>query len=363
MNKLVVSKGKSILDCGDAILDQFRKDFLDPTLGIGELAQKYNRASSTIYNWGNIELGLHRPKLKVDNRTTYRDLLASVSKMALAIPEVKVPYTPASYADNASLIAKISDAHFGRLTNSFNRDIAIKRIARLGKEIDTLAIGSQYYAKTLEVFFEGDLVLGERIGIQVNVEEIERLIMSQIFELSVPYLSQFLLDRLQSFETINVHGVRGNHGDLGKFQSKSANWDTFVYKIIEQRLINQPRIKFDIEVQNFYKYARVQDLDFLIVHGDQFKASNGIPYNNIISKTMRWQSSMPRHFDVLSFAHFHSASKFMIGNVRAYGNGTILSDDEWVREVLGLSGTTSQVALVVSGKDIILEREINLSEC
>lgn len=349
----------------DKQVDEFMRDFTDPRMSIYDLTRKWQRPSGTIYRWGNIDLGLHRPSLKVDGRTIERDVLASISKGVNAIPVVKIPYPNiARLGQRASLILKLSDPHFGRKTSSFNSEVGIKRLAYLGSEVRRYArnLPPDYYCPNLVAFFEGDFVLGERIGYQVNVEEIEHLIYEQVFELAVPYVSQLLIDLEDTFETIDVYTVKGNHGELGRFQSQSANWDTFVYKIIEQRLANYERINFNIAVKTFYNYADVEDTTFLIVHGDQFKVGGGKPFAGVIDKVMKWKGSMPKKFTHVSAGHFHSKMSFLASDIPVYFNGTFLSDDDWVREVLGLKGSCSQTLLLVVGDKVVDEREIFLEE-
>lgn len=363
ITRFVIPKGKAILDCPPEVVDAFKSDFQDPTLSIYDLTQKWQRPSGTIYRYGTTDLGLHRPKLKVDNRTTYRDLLASISKMCSSIERVNLVYPKVStIATPASMALEFSDLHGGRKTATFNSNVLVERLARLGVEVDKFAreMSSDYAINELVILALGDWALGERLGYQVNVEEVERFIYEQIFELIVPYTSEWLLDRLKTFPTIRFFGVRGNHGELGRFQSTSANWDSFIYKVIEQRLINQERIKFDIAIREFYKLAKIQDASFLCVHGEQFATKQGSPETSVTSKVLRWRASMPFTFTHVAYGHVHSRRVYQVGDIMCYGNGTFLSDDEWVREELGLAGSCSQTALVVSGKNVIREAEVQL---
>ncbi|GAG46880.1 unnamed protein product, partial [marine sediment metagenome] len=108
----------------------------------------------------------------------------------------------------------------------------------------------------------------------------------------------------------------------------------------------------------WYNYAKVVNLDWLLVHGNQVPSSSGNPYNGFAAKSERWHRSMPQHFDYIACGHFHQF--FKVQDV--WCGPALISDDDWCREVLGREGECGQLALGITEDGIKYVLPINLRD-
>ena len=192
----------------------------------------------------------------------------------------------------------------------------------------------------------GDMIQGEQIGHKVDLAELERDAYGQKYEIIIPGLSNFLVNLLQVYPEIHVYGIRGNHGRPGKYASLRTNWDTDVYMALKMTLSQYERIKFYIEADEFYQIVELDGWKFFLVHGDQVPVTRNLPLYGFRTRVMNWYTSIggvekvPFHF--LCSGHFHTRWDFYANTIRCIGNGSFVTDDQWVLNVLGLVGQCCQ---------------------
>lgn len=331
-------------------IKKFTAMYQDPEVSVDTMCEVFGYAKGSIYRMG-FELGLNRPRekgtiLKLDTIRRYCE------KVSMELPPLDRAIAPTKYnpaRDDLEFILLLSDEHAGRYTRSTNGQVYANRVAALGDRVIQQANRLSKWAAIgkLHIFKMGDGATGERIGLNVTLEELEHTVLEQCYTLAIPHETRMIERLLQRFKAIDVIAVPGNHGVVTRPQaSKGANWDTVINLGLQAKLSKYPEITFNIATVDWYNFATVKNLDWLIMHGDQNKGACN--YNSIASNVTQWHRSLPEHFDYVAMGHFHHYCKWR----EIFMNGTLLTDDDWSREVVKRDGECVQVLLAVSSTGI-----------
>ncbi len=332
-------------------IERFTELYQNPNVTIDDICGIFKYAPGSIYRMA-FEMGLRRPKVVKGVQLSMEQIKQFCERLSEEMPPApalggRMPMDDPQALDFALLL---SDEHAGRITKSTNAVVFGKRMMALGERVARIInrYRKQAIIGRLSIFKLGDGVTGERIGLNVTLEELEHTILTQCYGLAIPYLvrlSEYLL--INSFGLIDVYAVAGNHGVVARPQaSKGANWDTVVNLGWQARMAAYKQMTFNIETVEWYTTATTKNIDWLLMHGSQVKGGN--PYNQIASNLPQWHRSIPEHFDYVAMGHFHHFNKIQ----ECFVNGTLLTDDEWSREVVKRDGECVQVLLVVSDRGI-----------
>ena len=313
-----------------------------------ELAKRYDIAYATLKGW--ISEGITKPHYN-------QPLLVPepVVPEIKSLPAINITPLPQENADEGeeTELVLISDLQAGQQSVSFNSKILKQRMEIFSQK--TLRLCQLHRRmrpiKKLVVCLLGDIVENMNVPIP-KLEELEKVVFDQIFEVAVPALNDFLVSQLQMFETVEVYGVRGNHGQLEGRRSFSAktNWDNFVYKILELGLKNFERIKFHIEVENFYQVVNIAGVKFLLAHGDQIPSYLGLPFYGIDRRTLRWNVNIPGGWQYCLMGHFHICNYIRPSGIPVFINGTFASGMSYPLHRMGLQDDPRQFILFLSPK-------------
>jgi len=275
---------------------------------------------------------------------------------------LKVPHIPkAGRFDEEEFVLLISDIQIGHKTKTFNLEVAKKRCETLihGLSRITQIHRASHPVKNINLFLLGDLIHNETIGRFLDLDEFDVVVKKQVFGGAIPILSRIISFCAQNFEKVNIWTCRGNHGNMGKFAATSTNFDDVIYEFLRSEFKNQPNVYFHL-TENFFQVAKVFNTRFLITHGDTIRMWMNIPSYGITQRLMRWQGSIEK-FDVLVLGHFHSFAHMEWNDKEFIVNGTWVTDDDWVRKTIGLTGSCSQVLLSVHPRQgITFTRRIRL---
>ena len=273
----------------------------------------------------------------------------NVYKMPTIVKPQKIVY-PEGEGDEEVAVLVIGDLQIGHKTPTTTMRIIANRMKRLtAKFIKITAHHRKMYpVRRLELFLLGDLIQSEDIGFKVGLDELEAVLMTQMFKGAVPVLEQLIVDLTPHFDRIDIRTVSGNHGRLDRFHADTTNWDTIIYRMLEGRTAQMPTVKWHIEGEKFWQKVKIWRRTFLIVHGDQINMWMNIPWYGITQRLMRWQGSMPGDsFSYAVLGHFHVISNFTWNDVQVFVNGCFVSDDQWVLKGIGMQSSTSQWAFGV----------------
>lgn len=269
----------------------------------------------------------HKEKLfkeLVKERATQDIIIEKCLAAVTALPEFKI--TPVSFPlakkyKEQEAVLQISDIQAGTYIskeatgglNEFNKDILKQQFDKL-KDAMTSIISKQkqiYPIRKLNVHMLGDMVEGMGIFIG-QAQHVDQDLYHQFFGLA-ELLCKFLVEMLYLFDEVEVSCIGGNHGRVGKKGENPhyVNWDVFLYKYCEARLQNCSQITWNIPLAWWY-VDEILGHNFLLLHGDDIKSWNGIPYYGIDRADARWQkllASRKIYYEYLELGHFHSPSE------------------------------------------------------
>lgn len=283
--------------------------------------------------------------IKTEDALVLLDTIVGKSVKAIRkqyIPKIKIEQ---GKGDEEELVLLYSDLQIGVKTPSTNMKIIGERANRLAEAVIKIVTlqRNAIEIKKLNIFMMGDMIQSEDIISKIDLDALECVINKQIFEGAVPITEKFLLTIAPYFpDGIDVWCVPGNHGNLGKMNAVTTNWDTFIYKVLKALTANYTNIRWHIEDEKFYQMVDVMSKRFLITHGDCIPRYLNIPVYGITQRLMRWQGSLG-DFDYLCMGHFHTPIRMDWNHTEYIINGCFVSEDQWVLKVIGMSTSPAQV--------------------
>jgi len=244
----------------------------------------------------------------------------------------------------------IGDMHIGLKTQSFNLNVAKKRMLRTyDRALKFHDIHKKFTTvKHLHVFLLGDIPEGELIGKQVMLDELQLPLREQKFE-SVEMLANMLVNLCQYYEAIDVVCVAGNHGIMGKMFSFASNWNIEIYDLLACQMRNYEQVKFHVEADTFYKVHKVRRTKFLVLHGDKIPMHLSIPFYGLDRRTLRWNVSIGE-FDYAVVGHFHSLNYICPSGIPILMNGTLSTGSRYCLQWLGVEEQPSFWTFFVGDK-------------
>ena len=247
--------------------------------------------------------------------------------------------------DEEEVIQVLSDWQLGHKTISFNYKVAQERVQKLLKAtVNIVNLHRKAYPlKKIHIFLLGDFVQSEKVGYLVDLSELESILIDQVYGHAIPLLADYIKEISKNFEQVNVYCVRGNHGRGEKGSSEKTNWDDVIYHTLKIKFSENDRINIRV-AKEFYQIVDILGWKFLLAHGDQVRGgSYGIPLYALLQRMLRWATSMPFKWDFLVVGHWHNFAYLCQNNQYLLVNGTLVSDDEYVRKSYGWNASTSQV--------------------
>lgn len=303
-----------------------------------------------------------------------------------SIPNIKelvhIPDFTTKPVSDESQVALFSDAHPGVLTKSFNSRVFAKRVDVYTRKV--IELGQIHSLRRpireLHIFMIGDLVNGEKVNKNVNMDEFECSVDKQIFEIFAPAVCKMLLTFCNFYEHVYVHVIYGNHGSpAGRDSAYSTNWDVISMRHVSALLKDIPNLEFNIETQSHYQIVDVKGYYFLLQHGDHIPSYLATPIYGITNRALKMhavesmkrelvsgiinavkeEGMTPEHainrltsapFSYFILGHFHHITNFEVGNLEIITNGTFKSDDQYVLKRMGLGTSPKQVTFGVTEK-------------
>jgi predicted phosphodiesterase len=265
---------------------------------------------------------------------------------AIILPPVDlkdyIPIKSGRKGDPETQVIHLTDHHDGELTPSFNDDVYKQRLDHLFHSAlrITELHRNMYPVNDLKIFITGDMVHGENPFQGAKVESINKGAQGQIFELALPKLTSFVLSCKQEFKSVSVHCVPGNHGRYSKEAPATSNWDIILYRALAAALKTHG---IEVEVADtFCLITQVQGKKFFLFHGDQCKASMGVPYFSLTKKMMSWYVTYGG-FDYGVCGHFHKEDYLRINSrSKLFMGGSMVTDDPFALQVVGTSSIPTQ---------------------
>ncbi len=262
------------------------------------------------------------------------------------LPAIKlkkyIPINAGRVGDPETQVLHLTDWHDGQITPSFDHTILEKRADHLFQS--TIRITklhrNLYPVNDLVILITGDMVHGENVYQGAKVEGISGGARTQVTTMAFPLLSEFILSLKQEFHTVRVECVRGNHGKYSREAPATSNWDLLLYDLLKVKLE-----KYEVQVniaETFYKIIEIQGLKFFLVHLDQFRATQGIPWFALTKGLQSWYVTYGG-FDYVVGGHFHRDDLLRINSkCKLVMGASMVTDDPFTEEVVKTSSIPCQ---------------------
>ena len=282
------------------------------------------------------------------------DLVAAVEKGArdAAIvlgnpPAVKAPRKDGRAKRGEVAILHVSDWQIGKVTDSYNSEIAAARVDELADKVVKLADieRADHPVRELHVLLGGDLIEGVNI-FPGQPFEVDSATFKQVFT-AVGGVERLLRAALSSFEHVVVWEVPGNHGRVGRRgeNPRTDNVDLLAYRIAARSFDGHKRIDWHPST-SWRAIVEAGNYRALLVHGDQIKQFGGnLPAYGIYRKSLGWSAgAIKDQFTDVYMGHFHRPDVIHLadGEGRVFINGSLESDNEFAAEFIAASGTPRQ---------------------
>jgi predicted phosphodiesterase len=263
----------------------------------------------------------------------------------ITLPPVKLKkYTPIKSGrtgDPETQVLELNDHHATEITQSFNESVYDSRLDHLYKSTMTITNlhRNMYPINDLVVPILGDMTHGENPFQGAKPETIKDGAKTQVFKL-LPKLRDFFLSLKEQFLTVRLECVRGNHGRVSRESPATSNWDLVLYEALKLSLEPHGVI---VNISNsFSKIIEIQGHKFFLFHGDQCRATMGVPFFSLTKKLMSWYVTYGG-FDYALCGHFHQNARMRISSkCELFMGGSMVTDDPFALEIVGTSSIPCQ---------------------
>jgi len=290
----------------------------------------------------------------------------------LDIPPVAPPARDRRRTGEETAVLLISDIQLGKKTPTYDSAVAEQRIALLRDKVDRLVeIQRQDHpVKRLAIFLLGDLIEGELI-FPGQAWQIDSSLYRQVTVDGPRIVGDTVRWASSRFEKVEVHAVPGNHGHIGgrghRDMHPESNGDRMLYQVVAQLTASLPNVEWRI-AEDWWQVADLGDrCRFLLLHGDNVRGYNGIPWYGWQRKMLSW-ASMGRiwegmDFDHVAAGHFHTPVSMYVNGRRLWINASTESHNPYALEQLGAAGEPAQWLLFAKpGKGVTAEYLVSLGE-
>ena len=281
----------------------------------------------------------------------YRAVSDAASSIVIAAP--RAPKADPRESAEEVAVAVLSDWQLGKRTPSYDSGVCAERIDRFADKVLSLTDiqRKDHPVRELRVHILGDIVEGEQI-FPGQAHLIDSSLFEQTTETGPSILISFLTRMLAHFDKVHVVAVIGNHGRIGRKGdfNPQTNGDRMVYRNTQRILEGRSgfeRLTWDIpSIPNeraWYAVSRIGNYSTLLIHGDQFRGTAGIPWYGLQKKAGGWAlGAIDERFDDVDFGHYHQPTRVTLNNVTARCSGSPESHNDFAAEQLAAVGRPSQ---------------------
>jgi len=291
---------------------------------------------------------------------------AKDAALGMNIQKVAAPKPDKRKGEPEHAILLVSDWQWGKITPTYNSEIAAVRVRELGEKVKRLVDiqRTAHPVRELHIHLLGDLVEGEDI-FPGQAHLIDSGLYSQMFG-AAEALARLVREMLAHFEKVKVVGVIGNHGRLGRkgtFRPES-NADAMMYRISRMAVGEEKRLEwpetFTQGERHWYAIDNVLGKRWFLFHGDQVGGGfAGFPWYGFGKKLSGWRASVAE-FDYSVGAHFHTPTRMYLNGLTHWNGGSIESTNTFAQEQLAAAGEPCQWLLFQNEKGVTAEYLVRL---
>ena len=241
----------------------------------------------------------------------------------------------------------LSDLHIGAVADreetggfgEYSYPVFRRRLANLRDAVRSITLRERHFGPIthLVVASLGDVIENDEIF--PAQQQMVDLDLTEQFISAVDDVAGFLVELLDTYETIFVPTVTGNHGRIGRRgqRKRHINWDYLVGHMLKAKL-EQYADRITIEVPKApFMVVDILGYKFLLRHGDGIKSWAGIPYYGIQRSVGRWtaiQATTGDRFDYMVMGHFHQPASIPFTAGEVLINGCFPGTTEFSVEVM-----------------------------
>ena len=273
---------------------------------------------------------LARAKAKTED---YKEVLYQAARdAAISIGKATVPPKPKKdkRKGNAEVaLVHTTDWQVGKQTSTYNSEVAEQRLAvELPQKIERLTELQREAHPVREAHYlvGGDMVEGITI-FPGQAWAVDSTLFTQLFH-AANILERQLLHGLSVFDVVHVWEEKGNHGRIGRKGENpdTDNVDLFMYRIVQERFRNEPRIVWhNLVAPHIWNHVKIGNYSALLFHGDEIKSFGGncvTPDVRVLTRDLRWvpAGELQVGDDLLAFTeHGDPVRKYCDAKVTATG--------------------------------------------
>lgn len=263
-------------------------------------------------------------------------------------PPPKLPSPKFDRRKKSSLVPILhtTDHQYGKRTESYNLDVADRRMKELGDKVcEIIEIQKNGHPiNEAVVLIGGDCVEGVNIFPGQHFE-IDAGLFEQVFRVRAALRDLIIRKLLTAVPKITVYCSPGNHGRLSKRGDYSweDNSDILLYRILADDFNDEPRVTFHVPT-TFFAHFTVGQYKAAMVHGDQIRQFGGnTPSYGIMTKAHKWASGVLPFFMDLYMGHFHSPQQMTLANGGSvFITGSPESGNNYAAEFIASTALASQ---------------------
>lgn len=336
----------------------------------------------------------HRLLRQLDAERARSELLTAAMRAAmtdalsgLEIPPVPKPVVARRNArplldDEEKAIVILSDVQLGKVTPTYNSEIAAERLDRYARKIIALTeiARNDHPVREARVYLLGDQVEGE-FNFPHQPHQIDASLFRQI-KTGAAMHAKFLRTLLSSFDKVHVVGIIGNHGRIGGRRdcvNPETNSDRIMYELTQTILRDEKRLSWNVPWERnerawyavdypFKAHHKTFDENvqhgFLLFHGDQIPGSANHSDGTIARHLFGWASgAVAEPFTYAVYGHWHRPRSSRFNRMRFWCNGSTESSNTFAQEKLAAVGFPEQWLLFCHARrGVTAEYLVNLGE-
>lgn len=257
---------------------------------------------------------------------------------------------------NETAVLLLSDPHYGKETVSYSPERCKARIRLAGERMASIRsmLSPSIAFDKLVVLILGDVNDGTDIFAGQCHEQAITNVEEQARECA-EMLRDFLTEQRTIWGTVEAYCVAGNHGRAGRKDSnvsERANWDIVCYRYLKLHLAPLG-IHVDIDDRRpFLRVVNIRGHGVLCHHG-HFVSAGILPGPALMRRLTNWSlvKSIPS-WSLAVMGHYHSPMYFRQSSIQMLLSGTLVSDDSYPIEKLGVESPPAWWFFGVSNKHI-----------
>jgi hypothetical protein len=272
----------------------------------------------------------------------------------LSFPPVPPPFRDRKPRkdDPETAIMVVSDWQLGKKTPTYSTEVCAKRAALYSDRVRRLTDiqRADRPIRRAKMFLLGDLVEGEMI-FPGQSYRIDASLFRQVMLDGPEILGTMIRDALGYFDEVEVCDVIGNHGRLGRRGDyhPESNADAMLYEATRKMLGNEPRLiwspTYTPGERAWYRIVTIGQNNYFLFHGDQLRGGGfaGLPFYGFARAINNWGGGVIKTpFRYAVCGHYHQLASIIINNRILWVNGSLESDNEWLREELKAQSPAGQ---------------------